>query len=119
MARWEFPASLQGSAKICFQGLNFIDSSHVALFVGEFCGEVSSYQVFSELHADHARAQHQDVHVVVLHTLMSGIGVVTDRGADALDFIGGHACADTAATDQHATVGIALKDGTAHRCRKI
>ncbi len=63
-----------------------------------------------QLAADDPAADAQHVHVVVLYALARGISVVTDRRADAGDFVGRDADADTTAANQQPTIGFAAVD---------
>ena len=80
-------------------------------------GEVGAEEGFDEFagkfDADDAGAEAEDVHVVVLDGLMGGVGVVTEAGADAVDFVGGDGGADAGAADKDAAVGFAALDGVA------
>src|SRR5262249_8134542 len=51
-----------------------------------------------------------DVHVVVLDSLVRGVDVVADRGADPRHFAGGDRRADAGAADEHAALGASVED---------
>src|SRR5947209_20208555 len=57
-------------------------------------------QLRRELRPDHARAEAKHVHVVVFDSLSRGEAVVTHRGANAGDLVGGDPRTNAAATDQ-------------------
>ena len=78
-----------------------------------------THELVCELGADDARAEHDDVHVVVLHALMRRVGVVADGRANAGDLAGGDRCANPAAADEHAAFRQAVRDGEAHGQRVI
>src|SRR6267143_2051782 len=65
-----YPSGLPCGGKLCFQRFHFSEPAHVAFLVGEFCSEKGFHEVFGQFHADHTRAQHQHVDVVVLYSLM-------------------------------------------------
>src|SRR5271163_2276122 len=94
-----------------FERFHFVETANVAHLIGKFRAQKRFHEIFGELFADDAATEHQDIHVVVLDALMRGIGVVADGGANAVNFIGGHADANTAAAHEHATVGLAIGDG--------
>src|SRR5450755_201042 len=50
---------------------------------------------------------------------MSGVGVVTNGGANAADFIGGDAHTHAAAADQHATLGFVVSYGVADEFSEV
>ena len=72
-----------------------------------------------QLGSDDPAADAEHVHVVVLDALVSRIGVVTDRRADAGDLVRRHADADAAATDDDPAIGVALDDLAGDRDRKV
>ena len=62
-------------------------------------------QFVGQRNTDDPAAQNQDVHVIVLDTLVRGIDVVADGGAHALYLVRGDRSADTTAADQHSALG--------------
>lgn len=72
------------------------------------------HHVAGEVAADHPAAEHEQVHVVVLHALVRGVGVVAEAGPDAGDAVGRHRGPDTAAEDDPA-VGPMLTHCSADR----
>jgi hypothetical protein len=58
-----------------------------------------------------ARAEAENVHVVVLHSLAGGVGVVTDAGANSADLVRRDRRADAAAADKDSALDIAVQDG--------
>lgn len=73
----------------------------------------------SQFAADDSATNAQDIHVVVLHPLACGIGVVADRRPDASDFIGCNTDADAAAANQKAAIGFATVDSLGDFDREI
>ena len=63
-------SSISSHGKLCFQSFHFSEAPHVTLLIGEFGTEEGLYEIFSQFYADHSRAQHQNIDVVVLHSLM-------------------------------------------------
>src|SRR3954451_20441321 len=61
----------------------------VALLAGELGAQVDPHDLLGHGGADHAAAQADDVHVVVLDTLVGGVGVVRHGGTDAGELGGG------------------------------
>src|SRR4051812_24834206 len=91
----------------------------VALLGGVARLDVGLHQLVGDGGADDPAAQHQDVHVVVLDPLMGRVDVVADGGADARHLVGGHAGADTAATDEDRALGASLLDGESDLLRVV
>ena len=77
----------------------------MALFAGEICGEERTDQVASGFRTDDARAEDEDVHIVVLDPLPGRVVIVADGGADAGDFVRRDTRADPRAADQNAPLG--------------
>ncbi len=82
---------------------------HVPLGVGEPRAEKRRDQRFGESRADHPRAEHEDVGVIVKHALRRRVRVVTESGADAWQLVGGDAGADAAAADDQPAIGPAVE----------
>lgn len=91
----------------------------VALFVSEIRPEECFHQILGKFDADNARSENQDVHVVVLNALMSGIAVMANCRPDADQFVGGNTGTDPAAADQHTTFGPSVQNGTADGLSEI
>ena len=66
-----------------------------------------------ELDADDAAAEHEHVHVVVLHALVRRVGVVAQAGPDAGHLVGRHRRADAAAAHDDAPFGAVSAQGGA------
>jgi hypothetical protein len=64
----------------------------------------------SRVRADHPAAQAEDVHVVVLHALVGGVGVVGDGRPHAADLVGRHAGPDPGAADEDPPVRLSVAD---------
>jgi hypothetical protein len=82
-------------------------------FAGETCVDVSDTKILGKLRTNDARAQYEDVGVVMLHALMGGVCVMAKAGTDSRNFIGGHRRSYTASADQDATLRIAAKHAQA------
>jgi len=91
----------------------------VALGTREPGTEEVPYQFDGELGTDHARAERDDVHVVVLDPLMSGEGIVTERTTNAGELARGDARPDAAPAHEDAALGLAFHDSAANGCRHI
>ena len=91
----------------------------MALFTGEMCGEKGVDQFLRGGCPDDPAAQHQHVHIVMFHTLVGGINVVTEAAANAGELIHRDGCSDTAAANQNAAFGLAGQDGIAHLFRIV
>ncbi len=96
-----------------FDGFDFGEAAHVALFDGEVRAQERGDEFLGEGDADDARAEHEHVHIVMFDALMRGVGIVTEAGSDAGDFVGGDGGADAAAADENASFGFAGDDGFA------
>src|SRR3990172_8110930 len=87
-----------------FDGLYLAKTAKVAVFVRKGRGAPGSDDLESQLGPDHPRSQTQHVHVVVLHALPGGEGVVTGRRADARHLVRHDTRADAAAADEQASI---------------
>src|SRR5438045_818061 len=67
--------------------LNLVQSPHVPLFIGECSAKKSVDQFLCKRNAYYARSQHEDIHVIMLHSLMGGVGVMTKSGANPWDLV--------------------------------
>ena len=76
-------------------------------------------QFARQLDADHPRAEHQHIHVVVLDTLARRVSIVAKPGADSGKLVGRHRRADAAAANQHAAFGSAVEHSPPDRLGKI
>lgn len=93
------------------ESLNFTKTADVALFVGEFRAHKSPGEFHAGGRTDDAAAQHEDVHIVMLHALMGRVNVMAESGANAVEFIGRDGSADTRAAEENASVGSAIQNG--------
>src|ERR1700743_1517557 len=94
---------------------DFFEAARKALFVcDEFCAEERVGQLIGKCGPDDARAEHDDVHVVMFHALMRGIGVMAHAGADAGNLVGGDAYSNSRSADEDALLGNAGKNGIAN-----
>ena len=74
-------------------------------FVGIPGGKEVIDEFMSEGGSDDARAEDEDVHIVMLDALVGRVRIVGESGADAGDFVGGNGGADAAAADEDAALG--------------
>jgi len=87
--------------------------------VGEFCAYEGFYEILGQLDANYTLAQNQDVDVVVFHSLMRRIRVMTHPGPDSGQFVGCHAGSHAAAANQDAALGFVIQHRTAHGLGKV
>src|SRR5205085_881690 len=79
-----------------------------ALEVGR---QPDAHHAVDQLLAEQVRRQTKDIRVVVPPTHLGGDAVVTGRGANVLDLVGGDAHADAGAADQDAAVHATFTHG--------
>lgn len=91
----------------------------MALLIGELGFEIGANELPRQFDADDPRTEYEYVHVVVLDALVGRVGVVTQSCADSVYFVGGHGCADPAATNQHAAVSFTLLDGCSQKKSEV
>lgn len=82
----------------------------MALFSGKTGSEKIANQIQRQLRPNDARTQAEDIHVVVLHTLVRRVTIVTQSGSNAGKFIGRYRGAYTAAANQHCALGLSIED---------
>src|SRR5690349_14532482 len=85
------------------------------VLAGKLGGEKIRHEVARKFRADDTRPEHQDVHVVVLDSLVSGVSVVAHRCPDAAHLVRRYARAYAAAADEKPAVGPAGADNVADR----
>ena len=98
-----------------FDRVDLREARHVPLFAAEGRGEKRVDQRPRQRRADHARAEAQHVHVVVLDRLPRRVGVVADRGANAGKLARRDRRAGAAAADDDAAIGLPVAHGLRHR----
>ena len=76
----------------------------MAVGAGKTGVNIGSDQFYREFGSHDSTAQTKDIDVIILHALVRGEGVVTGGGADATEFVGGHASAGAASTNQGGTL---------------
>ncbi len=91
----------------------------MTLFSVEACGQKRAHEVGGEARADHLRAEAEDVHVVVLDSLVRGVDVMTDGCPDTGDLARGDGGADAGAADENAALGLTILDGRAELGRLV
>src|SRR5262245_7080669 len=90
--------------------LDLLQPTHVPFPSVEFRPQERAHGLAGQLRADHLGAEAEHVHVVVFDALVSRIGVVADRGADAVDLAGGDRCADARPAHEDGALGDAASD---------
>jgi hypothetical protein len=93
-----------------FDGLDFVQAAEVTLLAGKFRPGEGPHAFGGQGWSNHARSEHQDIHVIVFHALVSRIRIMTQTGPDATHFVGGHGSSDPAPADEHATVSAAIQN---------
>lgn len=79
--------------------------------------EEPRHQFLGESGADNPRSEAEDVHVVVLHHLVGGVGVVGNRGPDAGELVGGDRGPGAGTADDDPAIGATVEDRLGHgRC---
>jgi hypothetical protein len=76
-------------------------------------------QIRGELGTDHARTERDDVHVIVLHALAGGEGIMTQSAPDPGKLARRDARADATAAHQHSALGGARSYGAADGSRDV
>jgi len=103
-----------------FDRENLVEAAGEAFLIGlKLGGHKSAGQLERQFGADDACAENQDVHIVVLDTLVGGISVVANAGANAGNFVGGDADSDAGAADEDAAGRGAGYDRLAYFLGKI
>src|SRR6266498_1060225 len=77
------------------------------------------HQLASEFDADHARAEHEHVHLVMLDALTRRVTVMAYRPGNPWDLVGRYRRADAGAADQHASFRLAGHECLAHRFGEV
>ena len=86
---------------------------------GESGTQKVPHELDGKLGTDHARAEGDDVHVVVLDALMGREGIMAESTADAGELARGDARPDAAPAHEDAALGLAFHDSAANGCRHI
>src|SRR5262249_21543512 len=94
-----------------FQSLHFSKPPAMGFFPRKRRMYERADQLARQFRTDHSRAQRQNIHIIVLHSLTRRIGVVTHSRADARHFVGGHRGADAAAANKDAALGPPFLNG--------
>lgn len=76
-------------------------------------GQKRLHQLLRHLRSDDARAQAEDVHRVVFHALMGGVGVVANTRVNARNLVRGDARTHPGAAEQHPAFCLPGEDGLA------
>ena len=95
------------AAKPAFQFGYFPQSPAMALFAGKACCHECAHKIEHQLRSDDASAQAEDIHVVVLHSLVRGVDVVAHSGANFRKLVCRDGNAHAAAADQECALAAA------------
>src|SRR5208282_4332523 len=96
-----FPAA----SEFGFHGGNLSHPAQMSWFVTDAGGQEGPHQFQCQFYANDPRSQAEDVHLVVLHSLVRRISVMTKRGADAANLVGRYRGAHAAAADENSALG--------------
>src|SRR5271165_2174945 len=105
---------------LCFRGLDkdarlerfdFAETAQMTRGPGKLRAQKRFDEFLSQFFSYDARADDQNIEVVVFHALPRGAGVVANAGADAGNLVGGHSHAHAAAVEEDAAVGLAFGYG--------
>ena len=91
----------------------------MAFFVGEFGVNKSVHEFFRERICNYARAEHEYIRIVMLHSLVGGIGVMAETGPDAYELVSCDGSSYTAAANEDTPLGSPILDGFPDRFGKI
>jgi len=86
---------------------------------GEACGEKGLDDLVGKFHTDDARPEYKDIHVIVFHTLMRGIGVVANSCTYTRELIRRDGSAYAAAADENSTIDVVASNRIPDRFREI
>ncbi len=98
---------------------NLVQATVKALVALELRGHECANELFRQFVADDARAEGEDIHIVVLDALMRRVSIMADAGANATHFTCSYGGANSAPADHDTALGFALLDGEANRLSKI
>src|SRR5262245_39875590 len=101
------------------QFLDLLQSTHVPLSSVELRFQKRSYQLTGQFFPDHSGADAEDVHVVVLDSLVRGVRVVADRGPDTSELAGRDRGADSRAADEDTAISAPVLDRLADLGRLV
>src|SRR5919109_1695955 len=101
------------------QFLYFLQPSHEALTAAKLRAEKGPDELAGELGADDLGTDAEHVHVVVLDSLVSGVGVVAGRTPDTRDLAGGDRRANARAADENTALGLAGPNRLTHLARLV
>src|SRR5215813_12346386 len=66
-----------------FNRLNLAQSAHMPLFLGERSIQIRIYQVLRQGDPNDTRSQDENVHIIMLHALVSRVRVMTNAGTNS------------------------------------
>jgi hypothetical protein len=90
-----------------FQRRYLCQSAAMALFTGKARAHERTHEVKHQLRPDYARAQAENVHFVVLYSLVCGVDVVAHAGTNAPTLVGGNRHPDATAANQQSALAAA------------
>ena len=65
------------------QSDDFLKPAPVTFLTGKLRSEKGVHQLAGHFDSDHPRAEYEHIHIIVLHSLVGGVGVVTEPSPDA------------------------------------
>src|SRR3954454_23928745 len=89
-----------GVQSVVLHALHLAEAAHVALLAGEARAREGGDELGRDRGADHARADAEDIAVVVADALLGRVVVVRDGGAHVRQLAGGNRHAGAAAADE-------------------
>jgi hypothetical protein len=93
---------------------------HKPLFcIDKLCRDKPVHNLEGQRRPNNPRSQHADVHIVVLHALVRGVGVVAHPGANPRYLVGRHAHSNSRAANQNPARRLALLQRQTHLLGKV
>src|SRR5438094_905039 len=89
------------------------------LLAGKPRSDKGPHQFPGQLHTNHARSYHEDVHVIVLDSLPGRVGVVTESCADARYLVGRNRSPYAAAAEEDTSLRPPIEDSPGDRLRIV
>jgi len=105
--------------EVGFEGGDFGEPSFVPLSAGEVGVDVIPRHLDRQFRANHARAQAEDIDVIVFDALVSGEAIVAGGRADPFELICGDAGSRAAAADEDGAFRLAAEDRQGYGLRII
>jgi hypothetical protein len=93
-----------------FEDGDFSQAADVPFFTRKLRAEEGLDTIVRGFDANHARAEYENIHIVMFDALVGGVMVVTESRADTFDLVGGDTRADTAAADENRAFGLVCEE---------